>query len=186
MSGIEDALRDLTRDERAWVQVGTVVERVAHSSWGVALRVRVQPRGVVVVVRPLYLGADVLTPFEVDSEVVLLCPGGDLNRAIALGQPASSPVKEPSDYDHTIVLVRREATVRTSDAAPVEPVVTGEIVSPLSSLAAAVGKLGTAVNGLVPGTLTPQELADIADFVVSAEAGAYKSPALNAEKRVLA
>lgn len=186
MHGTEDLLRELTRDEREWLQVGTVLERVAHPSWGVALRVRVQPRGAVVVARPLYTGGDILTPYEVDSEVLLLCPGGDINRAIALGQPASSPVKEPSDYDHTIVLVRREATVRTSDAAPVEPVVTGEIVSPLSSLATAVGKLGTAVNSLVPGTLTPQELADIAAFVVSAEAGAYKSPALNAEKRVLA
>ena len=186
MSGIEDALRDLTRDERAWVQVGTVVERVAHSSWGVALRVRVQPRGVVVVVRPLYLGADVLTPFEVDSEVVLLCPGGDLNRAIALGQPASSPVKEPSDYAHDEVLIRRETTVRTADTAPVEPVVTGEIVGPLVDVATAVGKLATAVNILAPGTLSTEEIAAVAVLVTAGNAGAYKSPALNAEKRVIA
>lgn len=185
MNGTEDLLRELTRDEREWLQVGTVVERVAHPSWGVALRVRVQPRGAVVVARPLYTGGDILTPYEVDSEVLLLCPGGDINRAIALGQPASSPVKEPGDYDHTIVLIRRETTVRTSDAAPVQPVVTGEIVGPLVDVASAVGKLAAAVNTLAPGTLTTGEIAAVAALVTAGNAGGYRSPALSAERAVL-
>ena len=177
--GLEQHLRDLVRDSRLWCALGIVTAIDEHDAWGYRLTVTLQPLALEVHARPGQAGCGsdgrgVWVPFEVDAEVFLHFPGGDVNRAVAYHGPTSTPALPPTGWanDHVEIVHDGGLEVRNTQGAPIQKVVTEDL---LADLAAYVAEVATAITG-VGGTAPPSSV----DFA-SSLGTAYRSAALETE-----
>jgi hypothetical protein len=113
---------------RTWVEIGTVDSVEEHGAWSYLLNVTLQPGGQPVQARPVYAGTGAargdLWPVEDGDEVLVLCPGGNLNAAVALVGLTSSAAAVPSDWDNAQPQLchPKGKHFRTAEGAPTEPV----------------------------------------------------------------
>lgn len=178
--GLQRTLAELTRDGRVWVELGQVVGVKTHSSYGYLLDIVLRPSGMEVQARPLWAvgaaqGEGIYWPVAVDDEVLVFCPGGDYNRAVALAGPTSSPAKPPTGWSngHIELLHSGGVVVRASPGNGVEKVLKAETFD--ADAAAALGEVATLLQGL--GLPTP----NLTSFVTKLTAGTYRSSSLSAE-----
>lgn len=127
--GIERLLRQLAADGLAWVDLATVDSVEEHDAHGYLLNLVLQPAGIEVQARPLWLmggaqGEGIYFPIAADDEVVVLFPGGDRNRAVALVGPPSTPAQPPDGWaNDKIELVHSGGIeIRAAEGAEVEAV----------------------------------------------------------------
>lgn len=176
--GGEQGLRDLTADGRVWLSLGVVTAIETHDAWGYLLAVTLQPGGLQVQARPGFTGcgssgSGAWVPFEVDAEVIILAPDGDLNRAVAIHGPTSSPAKPPTGWSNNKVEIVHGGglEVRASQGATVRPVVTEGLLPDLLTIM-------TELQGVLLGLgLT---LPSMAQFLIDL-ALVYRSSALKTE-----
>ncbi len=132
--GVEAGLNDIV-EVRDQVAIGQVEAVTAHPSWGVLLDCIERPGGRRVQARQLRLGAGpnegLNWPIAVNDEVVLLYPGGNPNRAVAIAGLPSRAAAVPSSEDgaHVDLVHPGGLSVRTSAVAAVEPVVLAPLLA---------------------------------------------------------
>jgi hypothetical protein len=150
--GLQKSLRELAADGRSWAHVGTIETIEAHDSYGFLLNVLLQPSGLAVQARPVWMmggaqGEGIYAPMAEGDEVVILCPDGDLNRALAWPGPPSGPSKPPAGWENDRISLIHAGGIeaRTAEGASVEAVV---VESLLSDLAGALTEVQTALLGL--------------------------------------
>ena len=177
--GIQRGLADLLGESPAACYVGIVTAVETHAAWGHLLTVTLQPEGLEVQARPGHLstgsaGGGVYVPFEVDAEVLVLLPGNDPNRAVALHGPASTSAPIPTGWNNDSVLVQHSGglEVRGSNAGVMHAVVLETL---LGDLANALTELAAGVTSGSP-TPTPTTTA-----LVAALATGYRSGKLTTE-----
>jgi hypothetical protein len=142
-NGLAENLRRLVNVTGPPVEVGvvTVVEESEH--YGYLLTVVLEPSGRTVQARPLWAnggptGEGVFWPVAVGDEVVVLAPGGDWNRAVALAGPTSGPSLPPTGWENDALLlacgegvqVRGGLEVRSAPADAVKSVQIAETFLP--------------------------------------------------------
>ena len=142
-NGLAENLRRLVNVTGPPVEVGvvTVVEESEH--YGYLFTVVLEPSGRTVQARPLWAnggptGEGVFWPVAVDDEVVVLAPGGDWNRAVALAGPTSGPSLPPTGWENDALLlacgegvqVRGGLEVRSAPADAVKSVQIAETFLP--------------------------------------------------------
>lgn len=172
--GIQRGLADLLGPTPPSCYVGTITAIDAHTAWGHVLTVTVQPDGMQVQARPGHLsvgsaGGGVYVPYEVGAEVLLLLPGGDPNRAVALHGPASTEAPIPTGWDNDSVLVQYSGgmQVRGSNAGVMRALV---LETFLGDLANALTELAAGVTSGTP-TPTPTTTALIASMATGYRSG---------------
>lgn len=150
---IQDAVRALGDDGRGWVQLGVIESIEVHAAFGVLLNCSVQPDGGDCQARMMSFGAGQGTGafprVRAGDEVVLLFPGGNRNRAVAIVGLASLAAQIPEswgDGDHYEFCDGNGVKVRLAAVNPVQSVVLESILAPLAAalveLAAAPTALG--------------------------------------------
>jgi phage baseplate assembly protein V len=128
----QQALADLVRDGRSYIEIGTITETEAHEAWGYLYTGTLQPSGQEFQGRPLHVGtADAggeFWPIAVGDEVLVLCPGGEINRAVVVGGLTSSAAAVPSDWDNAQPQLTHPSgkVFRTAEGADVETVLLSE------------------------------------------------------------
>jgi len=102
--GLQRSLGGLARDPRGWVHTGIVTDVQTDSRWGYRLFLTLTD-GRPVEARPGWFGADGgrgdFHRIAVGAEMVVLCPDGDANAAIAAIFPASSEQGPGEDWNGT-------------------------------------------------------------------------------------
>lgn len=145
MGGTERNLSAIVKDGRSWVAVGQVTEVESHASLGFLATVALRPSGREVQARIVSwgagAGAGIFWPVAVDDEVLVLFPGGDPNRAVALPGLPSESALPPDGWDNAKILVEgvdRDVEVATGqDASRATLKITassGEVVVTSSSI----------------------------------------------------
>jgi phage baseplate assembly protein gpV len=174
---IQRRLQDLAGLGAEPVLLGVVTAVESHASWRYAYTVTL-PDGRELVARPVALavgsaGGGVWVPIEVGAEVLVLCPGGDVNRALAIAGPVSEPQAPPTGWgNNSVEVVHAGGTVvRLSEGAVVQAVVTADL---LADLGPALTELQAAATALGLPT------ANTAALVAALPAG-YRSAALEVE-----
>ncbi len=143
--GLDRSLRDLLGEGKRYAAVGVVAEVEDHSTLGLLLNVTLSD-GSEIQARPVYGGA-LLTPIEVDDEVLVIFPNGDANLAMAFPGSFSSAAPMPSCFDNTTpqVVHPNGVEVRLAEANTVQPVVLEAL---LPDLQAGLTELQTMLVGL--------------------------------------
>lgn len=99
---LQTLIRLLAADNREWVVSGIVQTSAIDASWGLRLTVTL-PDGRDVECRPLWLGADggagQVWDIPKGAEVLIFCPGGDVNAGVALLGPASTQQHPADDWN---------------------------------------------------------------------------------------
>lgn len=103
--GLDAALQELlTRQARAQVLVAVVDKVEEHAEHGYLVRCTVRPEGTAVQARLLWVAAGPgrgwFTPVEAGTEVLVLCPGGHRNRAVALAGLTGGARAVPGGWDN--------------------------------------------------------------------------------------
>lgn len=149
---LESMVRDLARDGRAWVELAVVDVVEPDSDTGVMLLCTLVPGGDQVMARlavPIggQTGEGDWGRLEQGAEVLLLLPGGDRNRAVAIAGPTSGMAGPPSGWagDGRQILDRDGMDVRATDGATTVPAVTASL---LTDLKASISEMRTALLGL--------------------------------------
>jgi hypothetical protein len=174
---VEDRLRSIADDGRAWVAIGTVDTIEEHAAWGVLLNCVVQPDGREVQARVVRWGAGngigAEWPVSQDDEVLLVFPRGDVNQALAIPGLASRRAPVPSSFDnaHPEIVHPGGLTLRTTQAGVAQAVVLAEL---LPRLADALSEIATGLAA-IPSTNTVT-LALVTDL-----ATLFRSTALSTE-----
>lgn len=152
MSRLPELLRSIGGDGRTWCEVATVTALVPHPAWGLTVEATLQPQGIDIEARPLWLngglpGEGVFVPIAVGDEVLVLLPGGDLNRAVAIAGPVSGGAPSPSGWLGTdTVLVGATGTrVLLTPAGVAQPLMTQTAATAIDAFAAACEVLGAAL-----------------------------------------
>ncbi|WP_298516639.1 hypothetical protein [uncultured Nocardioides sp.] len=192
--GLAEAIADLARDGRVWVHLGTVQAIEEHESWGYLLDVALQPGETLVQCRPVWAmggaqGEGFYAPIAVDDEVIVLCPGGDLNQALAWPGPPSAPSKPPEGWanDRFSLVHEGGLEVRTTPAATVEPAMKAETFQAdlsafLSAFDEFLAALGSATDPAVLAAAPALQVAIAAlPLPGSLAAGGYSALALKTE-----
>jgi phage baseplate assembly protein gpV len=158
--GAQRALRELADDGRTTLEIGTITEIATHAAWGYLLTLEIEPDGREVQARPIYAGAGASTgsfwPVAEGDEALVLCPGGDVNRAMAICGLTSSQATPPSDWDND----QPQEThangrhFRTAEAAAVQKVVTEDFLSDLIGVFTEIESIGAAMTPPVATTNT--------------------------------
>jgi len=158
-SGTQRSLQELVRDGRTTLEIGTITEIETHTAWGYLLTLEIEPDGREVQARPAYPATGAATgffwPVVEGDEALVLCPGGDVNRAIAICGLTSSQATPPSDWDNE----QPQAThakgmhFRTVEAAPVQKVVTEDMLTDLIGVFTEIESIGTAAGVATPNTI---------------------------------
>lgn len=170
--GFEAKLRALLGEARPPVLLGVITE-IEGFAGGVLATVQPQPDGPELQARLMVLASGddrgFVVPAEVGEEVVVLCPGGDPNRAVALAGLNSSPAARPdSDTgDHVDLVHPGGLETRTTAAADVDHVVLAEL---LDGLQAQQNALQTFMTTASAATTAPQ-IAAAATTYLTAMAG---------------
>jgi phage baseplate assembly protein gpV len=148
---MEQRLRDLVRDGRAWVHVGTVDSVEEHAAFGFLVNCTIRPDGRECQARLLSPGGGAgrgsFSPVEEGDEVLLLLPEGDPNKAVAIGGLSSraNPIPSGADNGHLEIVQPGGVKVRTTEAAVVQKVV---LVTILPDLQAALTEVQVALAAL--------------------------------------
>lgn len=149
---LEQLIRSLARDHRAWVELGVIDSIEQDPDVGLMLECSIVPGGDTIHARPRWssggrTGEGLWHRAEVGDEVMLLLPGGDRNRAVALFGPLSGPAKPPDGWTaDSLQLVDRDGLeVRTEAGTDVEPVVLATL---LPSLKSSLTEMRAALLGL--------------------------------------
>lgn len=157
--GIHRGLTDLLGPASPACYVGVITAIEAHAAWGHLLSVTLQPDGLEVQARPGHLstgsaGGGVYVPYEVGAEVLVLLPGNDPNRAIAMHGPASTSAPIPAGWDNDRVLVQHSGglEVRGSNAGLTQAVVTEDLLPDLIGVFTEVVAIGAAAFVPTPNT----------------------------------
>jgi hypothetical protein len=149
---VEDRLRSIADDGRAWVAIGTVDTIEEHAAWGVLLNCVVQPDGREVQARVVRWGAGAAIgaewPVSQDDEVLLVFPGGDVNQALAIPGLASRRAPVPSSFDnaHPEIVHPGGLTLRTTQAGAIHAVVLESILEKLEAVLDEVIAIGLAMT----------------------------------------
>jgi phage baseplate assembly protein gpV len=149
---MEQRLRDLVRDGRAWVHVGTVDSVEEHAAFGFLVNCTIRPDGRECQARLLNPGGGArrgsFAPVEEGDEVLLLLPEGDPNKAVAIGGLSSraNPIPSGADNGHLEIVEPGGVKVRTSEAATVQKVVLEAILPDLAAAFAEVVAIAGAVG----------------------------------------
>jgi len=174
---LQRSLRSLAGADDESVLAGVVSAVEDHDTWGYALSVTL-PDGREILARPVALacgsaGRGVWVPVEVGAEVIVLCPGGDPNRAIAIPGPVSEPQAPPTGWarDRVEVVHQGGTRIRLTQAGVAQPVVTADL---LADLQAALTELQAAATALGLPTVNTAAL-------VAALPAGYRSAALEVE-----
>lgn len=109
-NGLAETIRQIVDIQGPPVEVGVVTAVSASDAFGYLLTVRLEPSQRVVQVRPLWAnggatGDGVFWPIAVEDEVVVLAPGGDWNRAVALAGPTSGPNLPPASWENEALVL---------------------------------------------------------------------------------
>lgn|GEM_PF-5745058 len=152
---LETLLRELARNGRSWVELAVVTKVEADTNVGVMLECQLVPSGEQLLARPMLRmggqpGEGDFGRLEVDTEVLILLPGGDRNRAVAIASAVSGASKPPAGWlgDSRQIVDRDGLDVRTAEGTTTVPTVTasllGDLESSLSEMRAALLGLGVA------------------------------------------
>lgn len=147
--GLDQRLRDLVGAPPPSVELGTVDEVEAFAG-GYLVTCTVQPSGRKVQARLAALGAGDGTglywPLAVGDEVLLLFPGGDANRAVAIPGWRSTAAPKPSTDDQTGpgLVHPRGFAVRTSGAGMVQGVVLESFLDAFRAVLTELAAVGAA------------------------------------------
>jgi phage baseplate assembly protein gpV len=109
-NGLAESLRRLVNTQGPPVEVGVVTAVDPSDHFGYLLTVRLEPSQRVAQARPLWAnggatGDGVFWPVAVGDEVVVLAPGGDWNRAVALAGPTSGPNLPPASWENDALVL---------------------------------------------------------------------------------
>lgn len=142
-NGLAESLRRLVNTQGPPVEVGVVTAVDPSDHFGYLLTVRLEPSQRVAQARPLWAnggatGDGVFWPVAVGDEVVVLAPGGDWNRAVALAGPTSGLNLPPASWENDALLlacgdgvqVRGGLEVRSAPADAVKSVQIAETFLP--------------------------------------------------------
>lgn len=178
-TGMARALRDLVGPSPVTVELGTITAVDSSDAYGWLLTVTIQPAGVDVLARPMWLmggaqGEGIYSPLAVGDEVLLLYPGGDRNQAVAIAGPPSGPSLPPSGWANDRIALIHTGGVESmlAEGATVEAAV---LESLLPDLSASVAELAGLLKGLGLPTPTTDQ------FVLDLAAG-YRAASLRSDK----
>ncbi len=109
-NGLAESLRRLVNTQGPPVEVGVVTAVDPSEHFGYLLTVRLEPSQRVAQARHLWAnggatGDGVFWPVAVGDEVVVLAPGGDWNRAVALAGPTSGPNLPPTSWENDALVL---------------------------------------------------------------------------------
>lgn len=179
MSGIEQLVDEAVASRiRPSVAIGVVASVSDHAAFGQVAVVTIQPSGSKVEARILYLaaapGQGDFAPVKQGAEVVLLFPGSDRNRAVAIPGLAGGGRSVPSGWDQATrhIVAADGVKVTKTDGAVAEAVV---LESLLPDLATSLGELSGILKAL--GMPTPNT-----DSLVASLGAGFRSASLSTDK----
>lgn len=173
---MQDDLRDLADDGRTWAHLATV-DRVVDFRGTRLLDVTTRPGGRQLQARLAVLGAGdgrgVLVPVVAGDEVLVVCPDGDANSAVALPAVSGKAAPLPNGWDGARIWLLHPGgvEVRQTPADPVQAVVTEDLLGALSDALAEVVAIGAALP-------VPIVASHAAALQAAIAAGQYRSAAL--------
>lgn len=152
MSRLPELLQSLGRDGRTWCEVATVTALVPHPVWGLSVEATLQPQGIDIEARPVWLngglpGEGIFVPIAVGDEVIILLPGGDLNRALAFAGPVSGIAPSPPGWlgTDTAIVGATGTRVLLTPAGVAQPLMNQAAATAIDAFAAACEVLGGAL-----------------------------------------
>jgi len=152
----ERSIETLATDTRGWVDLGIVSAVEADADRGYLLTVDLQPSGREVVAR--LIGRRLLLSASVGDEVLVLMPGGDPNRAVAIpAELVSSAASLPSSWTNGGPQIVDSAglDVRGAAADTVQKVVTEDLLPKIAGLAGELVSISAALASLGVTVATP-------------------------------
>ena len=177
---MQQQLQELATEGMAWVLIGQVTAVDEHADFGYLLTLELVDDGRTIQARPMWglggkAGEGIYSRIEVDDEALVLLPGGDPNRAVAIVGPSSSEAKPPTGWanDKAEIVDRGGLEVRTAQAALVEPLVKAQSFE--TGLNSALAELQALLAGI--GLVSPITTT----FLTQLNAGAYRTKALKSE-----
>lgn len=156
MKSAERSIETLATDTRGWVDLGIVSAVEADADRGYLLTVDLQPSGREVQAR--LIGRRLLLSASVGDEVLVLMPGGDPNRAVAIpAELVSSAAALPSSWTNGGPQIVDSAglEVRGAAADTVQKVVTEDLLPKIAGLAGELVSISAALASLGVTVATP-------------------------------
>lgn len=177
MSGAQSNLADLADKGLTWAHLATVdsLEKF-QGRW--LVNCTIQPEGRPIQARLVVLGLGagrgVLLPVEVGDEVLVVCPDGDSNKAVAIPSLASKPAPVPPEWagDRIWFLHPGGTEIRATTTGPVQAVVVTSFLDAFSGILDDLITVATAAGAAAPNAVA---------LKTALEGGAHRSTALKTE-----